>query len=58
MIRLHLLPTSGERPPASITTAQVRARRTTCLARTGEPTVVKACQIMRAILNTAVDDEL
>ncbi|MGW1067312.1 tyrosine-type recombinase/integrase [Streptomyces aureus] len=57
-IRLHLLPTFGERPLASISTAQVRAWRTACLARTGEPTVVKAYQIMRAILNTAVDDEL
>ncbi|MFE0804324.1 tyrosine-type recombinase/integrase [Streptomyces sp. NPDC058812] len=58
VIRLHLLPTFGERPLSSITTAQVRAWRTACLTRTGEPTVVKAYQIMRAILNTAVDDEL
>lgn len=43
---------------SSITTARVRAWRTECLARTGEPTVVKAYQILRAILNTAVDDEL
>lgn len=57
MIRLHLLPTFSERPLSSITTAQVRAWRTACLARTGEPTVVKAYQILRAILNT-VDDEL
>lgn len=41
-----------------ITTGQVRAWRTACLTRTGEPTVVKAYQILRAILNTAVDDEL
>ncbi|MFI0739952.1 tyrosine-type recombinase/integrase [Streptomyces sp. NPDC021100] len=58
VIRLHLLPTFGDRPLSSITTAQVRAWRTACLARTGEPTVVKAYQILRAILNTAVDDEL
>ncbi|MEV5773011.1 site-specific integrase [Streptomyces antimycoticus] len=58
VIRLHLLPTFGERPLSSITTSQVRAWRTACLTRTGEPTVVKAYQIMRAILNTAVDDEL
>ncbi|KAB2973265.1 site-specific integrase [Streptomyces sp. SS1-1] len=58
VIRLHLLPTFGERALSSITTAQVRAWRTKCLERTGEPTVVKAYQIMRAILNTAVDDEL
>ncbi|MEU1600418.1 tyrosine-type recombinase/integrase [Streptomyces sp. NPDC005708] len=58
VIRLHLLPTFGARPLSSITTAQVRAWRTECLTRTGEPTVVKAYQIMRAILNTAVDDEL
>ncbi|MFF8680228.1 tyrosine-type recombinase/integrase [Streptomyces sp. NPDC015237] len=58
VIRLHLLPTFGERPLSSITTAQVRAWRTKCLERTGEPTVVKAYQILRAVLNTAVDDEL
>ncbi|MFF7330888.1 tyrosine-type recombinase/integrase [Streptomyces sp. NPDC008150] len=58
VIRLHLVPTFGSRPLSSITTVQVRAWRTACLARTGEPTVVKAYQILRAILNTAVDDEL
>ncbi|WP_055490356.1 tyrosine-type recombinase/integrase [Streptomyces sp. TP-A0356] len=58
VIRLYLLPAFGERPLSSITTAQVRAWRTACLTRTGEPTVVKAYQILRAILNTAVDDEL
>ncbi|MGW1542560.1 tyrosine-type recombinase/integrase [Streptomyces sp. NPDC002309] len=58
VIRLHLLPTFGERPLSSITTARVRAWRTECLTQTGEPTVVKAYQILRAILNTAVDDEL
>ncbi|MFJ5213677.1 tyrosine-type recombinase/integrase [Streptomyces sp. NPDC088354] len=58
VVRLHLLPTFGDRSLASITTAQVRAWRTACLTRTGEPTVVKAYQVLRAILNTAVDDEL
>ncbi|MET7764903.1 tyrosine-type recombinase/integrase [Streptomyces sp. NPDC005393] len=58
VIRLHLVPTFGERPLSSITTAQVRSWRTACLERTGEPTVVKTYQILRAILNTAVDDEL
>ena len=58
VIRLHLLPTFGERSLSSITTAQVRAWRTEWLTRTGEPTVVKAYQIMRAVLNTAIDDEL
>ncbi|MFJ9906855.1 tyrosine-type recombinase/integrase [Streptomyces sp. NPDC101152] len=58
VIRLHLLPTFGKRPLSSITTAQVRSWRTQCLTQTGEPTVVKAYQIMRAVLNTAVDDEL
>ncbi|GEK00371.1 site-specific integrase [Streptomyces sp. 1-11] len=57
-IRLHLLPDLAELPLASITTARVRAWRTECLKRTGEPTVVRAYQVLRAILNTAVDDEL
>lgn len=51
-------PGGAERSRVLITTRQVRAWRTACLARTGEPTAVKAYQIMRAILNTAVDDEL
>ncbi|WP_405561533.1 tyrosine-type recombinase/integrase [Streptomyces sp. NBC_01180] len=59
VVRLHLVPTFGTRPLSSITTAQVRAWRTSRLAAgVGEPTVVKAYQIFRAILNTAVDDEL
>ncbi|MFB7647208.1 tyrosine-type recombinase/integrase [Streptomyces sp. NPDC056084] len=58
VIRLHLMPTFGGQPLSSITTARVRAWRTECLTRTGEPTVVKAYQILRAVLNTAVDDEL
>ncbi|MEV5416136.1 tyrosine-type recombinase/integrase [Streptomyces albogriseolus] len=58
VVRLHLLPTFGEWSLSSITTARVRAWRTACLETTGEPTVVKAYQILRAILNTAVDDEL
>ncbi|UDM00497.1 tyrosine-type recombinase/integrase [Streptomyces longhuiensis] len=58
VVRLHILPTFGARPVSSITTAQIRAWRTGRLAIVGEPTVVKAYQIMRAILNTAVDDEL
>ncbi|WP_317443865.1 phage integrase central domain-containing protein [Streptomyces collinus] len=57
-IRLHLLPDLAEWPLSSITTARVRAWRTECLKRTGEPTVVRAYQVLRAILNTAVDDEL
>ncbi|MFD8419826.1 hypothetical protein [Streptomyces sp. NPDC059466] len=58
VIRLYLLPTFGEHLLSSITTGQVRAWRTAYLTRTGEPTVVKAYRIMRAVLNTAVDDEL
>ncbi|MEU6054488.1 site-specific integrase [Streptomyces xanthochromogenes] len=58
VIRLYLRPTFGRRPLSSITTAQVRSWRTAALEQTGEPTVVKAYQILRAILNTAVDDEL
>ncbi|OEJ52052.1 tyrosine-type recombinase/integrase [Streptomyces agglomeratus] len=59
VVRLHILPAFEARPLASITTARVRSWRTALLAAgVGEPTVVKAYQILRAALNTAVDDEL
>ncbi|WP_407703616.1 tyrosine-type recombinase/integrase [Streptomyces triticagri] len=42
-----------------MTTPQVRRWRTTLLDNgVGGPTVAKACQILRAIMNTAVDDGL
>ncbi|GAA3488956.1 tyrosine-type recombinase/integrase [Streptomyces cremeus] len=59
VIRRHIVPTFGPLPLVSITTARVRAWRAALLAGgVGEPTVVKAYQILRAVLNTAVDDEL
>ncbi|MEV0602872.1 tyrosine-type recombinase/integrase [Streptomyces sp. NPDC050315] len=58
VIRLHILPTLGARPLSSITTSHVRAWRSALLENVGEPTVVKAYQILRAVMHTAVDDEL
>ncbi|MEU6767125.1 tyrosine-type recombinase/integrase [Streptomyces sp. NPDC046853] len=59
VIRLHIMPTFEKRALISINTTQVRAWRTSLLAaEVGEPTVVKAYQILRAAFNTAVDDEL
>ncbi|MFJ7910022.1 tyrosine-type recombinase/integrase [Kitasatospora sp. NPDC096204] len=58
-LRLHILPTLGPRFIMQITPARVRAWRTRLLdSGVGEPTVVKAYQVLRAIMNTAVDDEL
>ncbi|MER6479936.1 tyrosine-type recombinase/integrase [Streptomyces filamentosus] len=59
VLRLHIKPTFGTGTLAAITTPRVRAWRTALLeSGVGEPTVVKAYQLLRAILNTAVDDEL
>ncbi|WP_405856063.1 site-specific integrase [Streptomyces sp. NBC_00090] len=59
VIRLHINPTFGAGTLTAITTPRVRAWRTALLEDgVGEPTVVKAYQLLRAILNTAVDDEL
>lgn len=59
VIRLHIKPTFGAGTLADVTTARVRAWRANLLAAgVGEPTVVKAYQILRAMMNTAVDDEL
>ncbi|MEU3303368.1 tyrosine-type recombinase/integrase [Streptomyces sp. NPDC006678] len=59
VIRLHIKPTSGAGTLADVTTSRVRAWRGNLLAAgVGEPTVVKAYQILRAMMSTAVDDEL
>nr|WP_322973345.1 tyrosine-type recombinase/integrase [Actinacidiphila soli] len=59
VLRLHILPTLGALALAEIDTPPVRRWRAELLeAGIGEPTVVKAYQILRAILNTAVDDGL
>ncbi|UQI43216.1 site-specific integrase [Streptomyces sp. HU2014] len=59
VIRLHIKPFLGGLTIAKVTPAKVRSWRTGRLAEVGEPTVVKAYQILRAIMNTAVvEDEL
>jgi hypothetical protein len=59
VIRLHILPTFGTASVADVTTARVRSWRGKLLAAgVGEPTVVKAYQLLRALMNKAVDDEL
>ncbi|MEU0394863.1 hypothetical protein ABZ208_19200 [Streptomyces sp. NPDC006208] len=56
-LRLHILPTFGHAVLSEITTPQIRRWRADLLeAGVGEPTVAKAYQILRAIMNTAVDD--
>ena len=59
VVPMHIKQHLGEVPLSEISTARVRAWRADLLASgVGEPTVVKAYQILRAILTTAVDDEL
>ncbi|MFE5366615.1 tyrosine-type recombinase/integrase [Streptomyces mirabilis] len=59
VVRLHIIPTFGAGSIADVTTARVRSWRGKLLAGgVGEPTVVKAYQLLRALMNTAVDDEL
>ncbi|MFI5821370.1 tyrosine-type recombinase/integrase [Streptomyces rishiriensis] len=59
VMRLYILPTFGAGTMADVTTARVRSWRGKLLAAgVGEPTVVKAYQLLRALMNTAVDDEL
>ncbi|MFF2025904.1 tyrosine-type recombinase/integrase [Streptomyces sp. NPDC058171] len=59
VVRLHILPTFGAGTIADVSTARVRSWRGMLLgADVGEPTVVKAYQLLRALMNTAVDDEL
>ncbi|MFF7929335.1 tyrosine-type recombinase/integrase [Streptomyces mirabilis] len=59
VMRLHITPTFGAGSIADVTTARVRSWRGKLLAAgVGEPTVVKAYQLLRALMNTAVDDEM
>ncbi|MER5462024.1 site-specific integrase [Streptomyces sp. NPDC002668] len=58
-LRLHILPTFSDVVLREITTPQVRRWRADLLSSgVGEPTVVKSYQVLRAIMNTAVDDGL
>ncbi|MFD6277173.1 tyrosine-type recombinase/integrase [Streptomyces sp. NPDC060209] len=58
-LRLHVLPTFAKVVLSEITTPQIRRWRAGLLeSGVGEPTVAKAYQILRAIMNTAVDDEV
>ncbi|MFF3610752.1 tyrosine-type recombinase/integrase [Streptomyces sp. NPDC002580] len=59
VLNRHILPTFRAVPLQEITTPQVRRWRTDLLdAGVGPATVSKAYQVLRAILNTAVDDGL
>jgi integrase len=59
VVRLHIKPSLGARTLAELTPAKVRAWRTGLLeSGVGAPTVAKAYRVHRAILHTAVDDEL
>ena len=57
VLRLHILPKLGASGLNEISTPRIRSWRAGLLeSGVGAPTVVKAYQILRAIMNTAVDD--
>jgi len=59
VLRLHILPKLGASGLNEISTPRIRSWRAGLLeSGVGAPTVVKAYQILRAIMNTAVDDGL
>jgi integrase len=59
LLRLHLEPQLGPVDLVDISTARVRAWRSELLAAgVGQPTVAGAYRLLRAIMRTAVDDEL
>ncbi|MEE1806419.1 tyrosine-type recombinase/integrase [Streptomyces sp. BE133] len=59
LLRLHVLPTFGELDLDEITPPRVREWRTERLATTSAATTVaKSYRLLKAILETAVDDEL
>jgi integrase len=59
LLRLHLMPTFGNRTVADVSFPSVRAWRKALLdAGVSEITIAKAYRLLRAILNTAVEDGL
>lgn len=58
LLRLHIIPTFRQWDLDEITAPRVRAWRTERLAATGATTVAKSYRLLKAILETAVDDEL
>nr|WSX77800.1 tyrosine-type recombinase/integrase [Streptomyces sp. NBC_00899] len=58
LLRLHLLPTFGAVDLDQITPPAVRTWRAERLGVTGATTVAKAYRLLKAILQTAADDEL
>ncbi|WP_432745388.1 site-specific integrase [Streptomyces sp. JH002] len=58
LLRLHLLPTFGNQDLDQITAPKVRAWRTERKKATGATTVAKSYRLLKAILETATEDEL
>ncbi|MFF1839293.1 tyrosine-type recombinase/integrase [Streptomyces sp. NPDC058231] len=58
LLRLHLLPTFEGLDLDEITAPRVRTWRTERLSSTGATTVAKSYRLLKAIMETAVDDEL
>ncbi|MGA5040257.1 tyrosine-type recombinase/integrase [Streptomyces olivaceoviridis] len=58
LLRLHILPTFGGKDLDEITTPSVRAWRAERRKATGDTTVAKSYRLLKAILQTAVDDDL
>lgn len=59
LLRRHVLPSLGDVPLMKITTERVRSWRSDLLANGVSPTTTaKAYRLLRAVLATAVDDEL
>ncbi|MFG3010093.1 tyrosine-type recombinase/integrase [Streptomyces cinerochromogenes] len=58
LLRLHILPTFGGADLDEITPPSVRTWRAERLKATGATTVAKSYRLLKAILQTAVDDDL
>lgn len=58
LLRIHVLPGFGDRDLDEITPQAVRTWRAARLAATGSTTVAKSYRLLKAIMETATDDEL
>ncbi len=58
LLRLHLEPTFGELYVNRISPARVRTWRAERLTTTGATTVAKSYRLLKAVMETAVEDDL
>jgi integrase len=58
LLRIHLLPALGDLSLADLTTTRIRSWHASSLRRTSRSNTAKCYRLIRAMLNTAIEDDL